>query len=94
MLLVATLQNGPTVNELRISLKEYLIAEGYVHRLERQMYITRWAQEHGHLVLWTPPNRSIINPIEIVWRNLKAYIRNVSLRAVQVVIFSVLLCNI
>ena len=66
--------SGLSIGQLRNALREKMDKEGD-DRYRRKLLALEWAKEHGHILLWTPPNRSVINMIEYCWRNAKAYVR-------------------
>ena len=66
--------DGPSLDELRKQLKVKLKDIGDT-RAERRLLILEWAKKHNYAIIWTPPNRSVLNMIEYCWRNAKWFVR-------------------
>jgi transposase len=68
---------GPTAKELRQELKRMWIEAGNYDCCPIDL-VKEWEKRTGNVIMWTPPNRSVLNPIEYVWRHMKQYIYRVS----------------
>ena len=63
----------PPLSTLRTALGSVMKSKGGT-RAENKLFILEWAKQNKHVILWTPPNRSVLNMIEYCWRNAKTYI--------------------
>jgi transposase len=70
--------NGPSIKQLRAGLRNALQQRHHEAIFKRKNLLFEWAKEHGHIIVLTPPNRSVLNPIEYAWRHAKMYIYRVS----------------
>jgi transposase len=61
---------APTADELRHELKQYLKA----HPDKNPTQMQKLFHKHNYILIYTPPYTPAVQPIEMVWSNVKGYI--------------------